>query len=88
MKESFIKPLIKINHKNYQNAFIFNAFYSAILLAVLFSVNDYIDDHVLDRNNTQYGYKLLLHVLITFFFTYIIVIILWYLFGWGKTFFG
>ena len=58
------------------------------MLAILFLVNDYIDDHVLDRKEKQYGLKLFLHVLITFIFTYIIVLLLWNLFGWGKTFFG
>lgn len=88
MKESFIKPIMKINHKNYKYAFLFNAFYSAIIFATLFIVNDIIDDYILDRREKQYGTKLLIHASITFAFTYVLVIVLWNLFGWGKTFFG
>ncbi len=88
MKESLIKPIIKINHKNYQNAFLFNAFYSAVIFATLFIVNDIIDDYILDRNEQQYGTKLLIHASIIFVFTYVVVIVFWNLFGWGKTFFG
>ena len=83
-----MKPIFKIDHENYQNAFLFNAIYSALLFAVLFIVNDIIDDYILDKMKKQYGYKLLIHGTITFFVTYLLVLSMWYLFGWGKTFFG
>ena len=82
-----MKPIIKIDHGNYQNAFIFNALYSALIFSVLFVVNDIVDDTIL-KNKKQYGYKLLIHASITFVFTYLLVLIMWYIFGWGKTFFG
>ena len=88
MKESFIKPIMKMNHKNYKIAFLFNAVYSAVIFAILFVINDYIDDNVLDRRNKEYGKKIIIHILVVFIFTYLIVLLLWNLFGWGKTFFG
>ena len=83
-----MKPIIKIDHGNYQNAFIFNALYSALIFSVLFVINDIVDHHILDKMKKQYGYKLLIHASITFAFTYLLVLIMWYIFGWGKTFFG
>lgn len=81
--EKYIINIFKIDHGNYQNAFLFNAIYSALIFAVLFVVNDIIDDYILDKMKKQYGYKLLIHGTITFFFTYILVLSMWYLFGWG-----
>ena len=83
-----MKPIIKIDHGNYQNAFIFNALYSALIFSVLFVINDIVDHHILYKMKKQYGYKLLIHASITFVFTYLLVLIMWYIFGWGKTFFG
>ena len=83
-----MKPLIKLNHGYYQTAFLFNALYSALIFAVLFVVNDIIDEHFLSKMKKKYGYKLLIHGSITFLFTYLLVLVMWYLFGWGKTFFG
>jgi hypothetical protein len=83
-----MKPIFKIDHGNYQTAFLFNAFYSALIFAVLFVINDMVDDYILDKTKKQYGYKLFIHGIITFIFTYLLVLGMWYVFGWGKTLFG
>ena len=76
-----MKPIFKMDHVNYQNAFLFNAIYSALIFAVLFVVNDIIDDYILDKMKKQYGYKLLIHGTITFFF-YLFISIIYVVFVW------
>ncbi len=88
MSNISIKPLIKINHKIYQNAFIFNALVNSIIFSILFVVNDYIDDNILDRDKKEYGHKIILHSIIISITTYLVALLLWNIFGWGKTLFG
>lgn len=83
-----MKPLININHKSLHNAFIFNAIYSAIIFGLLFVINDYIDDNILDKSKKNYWQKLLIHMVIIFTITFTLVLLFWFVFGWGKTFFG
>ena len=42
----------KINHTKIENAFIFNALYSAIVFGLLFVVNDYIDKYIMPTLET------------------------------------
>lgn len=88
MSNSSIKPLIKIDHTNYKNAFLFNALVNAILFSILFVANDYIDDHILDRNDKLYGKKIIIHTIIIFIITFLVALLFWNVFGWGKTLFG
>jgi uncharacterized membrane protein len=80
--------LIKINHKTSMTAFFFNALYTSITFGFMFIINDYIDDNILDRNEKKYINKLIIHMSILFIFTFIIVYMFWFIFGWGRTFFG
>lgn len=78
----------KINHTKIENAFIFNALYSAIVFGLLFVVNDYIDKYIMPTLENDFHYKsatkLIVHILIIFIVTFIIAIIMWLLFGWGR----
>jgi len=78
----------KINHTKIENAFVFNAFYSAITFGILFVVNDYIDQYIMPTLENDFHYKsatkLIVHILIIFIVTLIITFIMWLLFGWGR----
>ena len=80
--------LFRLNHKNIHNGILFNALYSAIIFGVMFLVNDYIHDYVVPylekKRPIQDTMKLLLHVVVTFVTSLIVVYLLWWLFGWGK----
>ena len=79
----------KINHKNLETAFFFNAFYSAVVFGVLFVVNDYIDFYIMPHLEKDFHFKssskLIVHIFITFIITFIVVHAMWWLFGWGRS---
>ena len=82
-----MKPLININHKSFKNAFIFNAVYSAIIFGLLFVIDDYIDDHILDKSKKNYWQKLLIHMVVVFTITFILVLFFLVCFWMGKNIF-
>ena len=84
-------PLIRVNHKNHNIAFFFNALYSAIIFAIILTFNDYIDQF-LDKKALKDHYKksikVFIHLMITFIFTIGLIYLFWFIFGWGNTFLG
>ena len=80
------QPLIHVNHKKFVNGFLFQAIFSALLFATTFLINDVLDEAI-DENihgKNQKWYKLLCHTAIVFILTFIVILILYFGFGWGK----
>ena len=82
--------LFNLDMKNLNNSIIFNGLYSALLIAIMFFVNDLVDESILPRLSKQKKstrkIKLLIHMAITFTVSVILVYIMWHIFGWGKAF--
>ena len=81
--------VFSVNHKKLKNAIFFNAFYSAIIFGISFIVNDYIDLYIIPHLEKNFylksSNKLFLHVFAVFIITYVVVYMLWFFFGWGKS---
>lgn len=81
-----MKTLFYVNHKKLSNGFLFQAFFCAILFAVIFLVNDILDE-VIDKDihgKYQKWYKLLIHTMVVFVFTLVVMCFLFVIFGWGR----
>ena len=85
-------PLINLNHKNHNNAFFFNALYSAVIFAVVLIFNDYVDKF-LDKkkefkDHHKKSIKVFIHFITTFILTLGLIYLFWVIFGWGNTLLG
>jgi len=84
------KSLIHINHKVHSNAFIFQALFSAIILAVAFLLDDIMDgliDEEVHAGNKKY-IKLSIHVVFLFLLFLIVLYLFKWIFGWGDNLLG
>lgn len=80
------KPLIYVNHKKFSNGFLFQAIFSALLFATAFLLNDIFDeliDESIHGHNKKW-YKLLCHTAIILVLTFLVILVLFFIFGWGK----
>ena len=90
MKEPKIHSLIRLNHQNYFVAYLFQAIFTALLFAVAFVVDDFMDiaiDENYHGENKKY-IKMGVNAAFLFVFTFAIIYFFHYVFGWGKTFLG
>jgi len=80
--------LFRFDHKNIKNGILFNALYSAIIFAIMFIINDYIDiyflPHLEKKSYNRYSTKFFMHICIIFIVSITVAYLLWVLFGWGK----
>tara|TARA_B100000424_G_scaffold148528_1_gene113156 strand:+ start:1861 stop:2109 length:249 start_codon:yes stop_codon:yes gene_type:complete len=77
--------MLEFTRKNYFTAFLFHAIYSSIIFGTVFLVNDYLDEYFTNKGDNKYK-KTVIHVIVTFFATLLLVLLFWYLFGWGAGF--
>lgn len=80
------KPLLHVNHKKFVNGVLFQAIFSALVFATAFLINDVLDEAI-DENihgKNQKWYKLLCHTATVFILTFIVILVLFVGFGWGK----
>ena len=70
---------MKFDRGSYVNAFIFHSLYTSILLVVILSLHDYINESYENTSN-----KIITNVVIMFMTSFILLLILWRLFGWGT----
>ena len=82
--------LVSVDHKRLNTAFFFQALFSAIILALAFYLDQWIDE-LIDKNKhgkNHKHYKLLAHVGVMFVITFIVIYLMKFIFGWGNTFLG
>ena len=70
---------MKFDRGSYVNAFIFHSLYTSILLVFILSVHEYINETYENISN-----KIITNVVIMFMASFILLLILWRLFGWGA----
>lgn len=82
-----MKPLIyKINYDTPFRAFFYHALTTAIIIGVGFAINDYIDYKLKEKNiKKKIGKKIGIHFLQAFLTTFIIIGLLYVLFGLGTS---
>ena len=77
--------MLKFTRKNYFTAFIFHAMYCAIIFGTVFLLNDYLDEYFGNKGDNKFK-KAGIHIIATFFATLLLVLLFWFLFGWGAGF--
>jgi phosphotransferase system glucose/maltose/N-acetylglucosamine-specific IIC component len=77
--------LFKINHNNRNIGFFFNSFYNALIFAIIFISNDYIDKylHKIHDFHKQKRLKLLVHFFLILLISILVLYLFWLIFGWG-----
>ena len=71
---------MKFDRGSYVNAFLFHSLYTSILLVFILSVHEYINETYENISN-----KIITNAVIMFMASFILLLILWRLFGWGHS---
>tara|TARA_B100002019_G_C21254105_1_gene592869 strand:+ start:509 stop:757 length:249 start_codon:yes stop_codon:yes gene_type:complete len=77
--------MFEFTRKNYLITFFFHALYCAIIFGIIFFINDYLDEVLIDNHNKKYK-KASIHFISTLFATFFVVLLFWFVFGWGAGF--
>jgi len=78
--------MLEFTRKNYLTAFVFHAMYCSIIFGIVFLVNDYLDDYFGSNGGDNKFKKTSIHIITTFCVTLLLVLLFWFLFGWGAGF--
>ena len=82
--------LVNVNHKRHHNAFLFQALFSALIVALAFLVDGFLEE-IVDEDyhgkNKKY-IKMAIQVIVVFLLSLVLIYIFHWLFGWGDTFLG
>ena len=79
--------MFEFTRKNYLITFFFHALYCSIIFGTIFLVNDYLDEILIDDHDKNKKYKKAgIHFIATFFATFFLVLLFWFIFGWGAGF--
>jgi len=74
--------IMDFGRKNYLGAFFFHSIYAAILFALVFTIDDYLDSKY--GKNKNIIRKGLIHSVLIFIISIVVLFILWFGFGWGT----